>query len=228
MALYGDISKLKRKLQGGVRGVDYFVYMDSTSGFLKNLAGFNPINIAEFTALASTLEALKKNDEFILCKSMPIPASNVNVVEVEYKGHNFKLPSNRTYDPVDMTFFNTPSQHLYDFFIAWQHLGSNFLAPDGTSSYASGDAIACDILEVQTDSTRKIIGGWLLKGAWVSNVSNVDFSAENNDLTEFTVTFQIEKAIRIPVASLDTIKVVGGIFGVNVADVITSLQQTIA
>jgi hypothetical protein len=226
--LYGSITDLKRKLQGGVRGVDYFLYMDSTSSFLKNLVGFNPINIAEFTALSLTLDTLKKADEFILCKSMPVPASNLNVVEVEYKGHNFKLPSNRTYDPVDMTFFNTPSQHLYDFFIAWQHLASNFLAPDGTSSYSSGDAVSCNILQVQTDSTRKIIGAWLLLNAWVSNVSNVDFSAENNDLTEFTVTFQIEKAIRVPVASLDTVKVVGGIFGVNVADVVSSLQRTVA
>lgn len=226
MSLYGSISKLEQKVQGGVRGVNYFIYLDNTSKAF-NLSGANPVNYAEFGALKTNLDKLIKEDEFILCKSMPVPASNVEVVTVDYKGHQLKIPSNRTYDPVDLTFYNTPSQTLYDFFLAWQHLGSNFLAPDGTSSYSPPSWVGCDLMLVQTDSTRKIIGGWLLTSAWVSNVGNIDFSAENNDLTEFTVTLQIQKAVRIPIASLDTITVIPGIFGVNVSNVISSLQSAI-
>lgn len=227
MSLYGDISKLADKIQGGIRGVDYFLYISNTASIFNIGQNANPINVAEFTALKSTIDTLVKNDEFILCKGMPVPPSNVNVVEVPYKGHVLKLPSDRTYDPVDLTFFHTPNQVLYDFFLAWQHLGSNFLAPDGTSSYSPPSWIGADIMLVQTDSTRKIIGGWLLHQAWVSNVGGFDYSAENNDLVEYTVTLQIQKAVRIPVASLDVVKVIPGIFGVNVSSVVAGLQSAI-
>lgn len=225
--LYGKISDVKNKLRSGVRGIDYFVYFDASKNFIQSVQNSpkKPIHFAEMVALQTNLERLKSLDEFIMCKSAPNPASHVDVIETPYKGHVIKNPSTRTYDPVDLGFFNTPSQLLYDFFQSWSYLGSNFNAPDGTALYLSSSDIGMDIMLANTDSEGRIIGGHLLYNAWCSDISQIDFDAGNPDMTEFTVTLQIEKAVRVPIESLGTITVVGGVFGIDVAGIIDNLKS---
>lgn len=230
MGIFGEYSDLKRKINGGVRGTGYYVWIDAFgAGWNYIPDNLKPINMAEFLAFKGIVEqVVEEEKELILAKSASAPSSNIEVVNIDWKGHQMRLPSNRTYDPYDLTFFNTPSQVLYDFFIAWQHLASNFLGPDGNTMYQSPYMIESNILLVQTDASRNIIGGWIMTGAWPSTVSSIDHSSENNDATEYTVTFQIEKALRVPIASLSMVGLVPHIFGYDLAGLSASMFGNLA
>ena len=51
----------------------------------------------------------------------------------------------------------------------------------------------CYLLEY--DVGFKLIRSWLMKGCWISDIEENNFSKKNNDLRQVTVTIQYDRAI---------------------------------
>lgn len=204
------ISQLKKKLRGGVRGVDYEFYLimnpidfleamygSSFSGLMQSLTISTGLFLGiqqAITTLTSFVEGGKESDPTLLCKSIATPACQIEEVTVENKGHTIKMTGKRTYDNVDVTFYNAPDQQFYDFLQAWSLLCSHW-NDDGKPVFIQAEGMA---MLVQKDATQQIVGGWLYTGIWPQNIAQIDMSADGYDPTDFVATFAVEKAYRLP------------------------------
>ena len=55
----------------------------------------------------------------VLCKSAALPASNLGVIEVPFRGRTVKIAGDRTFDTWTATFFNDKDMKIRSFFESW-------------------------------------------------------------------------------------------------------------
>ena len=155
----------------------------------------------------------------VLCKSAALPASNLGVIEVPFRGRTVKIAGDRTFDTWTATFFNDKDMKIRAYFEAWlesmnTHEG-NF-APNFIPNQADG--YMCDVkvkqLEKHGVEGGQVLREYTLKHAFPTNVSQIDLAYDSNDqIEEFTVEWQYsyftaEKAkggSSIPASSRDDI-----------------------
>lgn len=56
----------------------------------------------------------------VICKSATLPSFTVESSELGYFGRKIKIPSNRTYEPITLTFTNTNNNRIRDILFYWQ------------------------------------------------------------------------------------------------------------
>ena len=132
----------------------------------------------------------------VLCKSAALPASNLGVIEVPFRGRTVKIAGDRTFDTWTATFFNDKDMKIRAYFEAWlesmnTHEG-NF-APNFIPNQADG--YMCDVkvkqLEKHGVEGGQVLREYTLKHASPTNVSQIDLAYDSNDqIEEFTVEFQ--------------------------------------
>ena len=132
----------------------------------------------------------------VLCKSAALPASNLGVIEVPFRGRTVKIAGDRTFDTWTATFFNDKDMKIRAYFEAWlesmnTHEG-NF-APNFIPNQADG--YMCDVkvkqLEKHGVEGGQVLREYTLKHAFPTNVSQIDLAYDSNDqIEEFTVEFQ--------------------------------------
>lgn len=139
-------------------------------------------------------------DVNLLCKSAALPASNLGVIEVPFRGRTVKISGDRTFDTWSATFFNDKSMKLRGMFEAWletmnTHETNNapFFRPSTNDGYMR------DIIVQQMRKDTKsgvgndvtVLREYELKYAFPTSISQIDLAYDSNDqIEEFTVEFQ--------------------------------------
>jgi hypothetical protein len=143
-----------------------------------------------------TLNVDDKDLVNLLCKSAALPASNLGVIEVPFRGRTVKIAGDRTFDTWTATFFNDKEMKARAYFEEWlaamnTHEGNNapLYIPNQPDGYM------CDVkvkqLEKNSSTNGNILREYTLMHAFPTNVSQIDLAYDSNDqIEEFTVEFQ--------------------------------------
>ena len=132
----------------------------------------------------------------VLCKSAALPASNLGVIEVPFRGRTVKIAGDRTFDTWTTTFFNDKDFKLRAFFEQWAnsintHEGNT--APLFTPNNSDGYMADLGVKQLEKDASEEgaILREYTLKYCFPTNVSSIDLAYDSNDqIEEFTVEWQ--------------------------------------
>ena len=141
-------------------------------------------------------------DVNLLCKSTALPASNLGVIEVPFRGRTVKIAGDRTFDTWSATFFNDKSMKIRGKFEQWlesmnTHEQNN--APLFKPSETDGYMKKMKVHQMRKDDkTPGVDGGnttilrtYTLNFAFPTSISQIDLAYDSNDqIEEFTVEFQ--------------------------------------
>ena len=133
----------------------------------------------------------------ILCKSAALPASNLGVIEVPFRGRTVKIAGDRTFDTWTATFINDKDFKIRGFMELWMSAVNAHEA--NTASYITPDnsGYTCDItikqLERDASEGGRPLREYQLVGCFPTNVSQIDLAYDSNDqIEDFTVEFQLQ------------------------------------
>jgi hypothetical protein len=132
----------------------------------------------------------------LLCKSAALPASNLGVIEVPFRGRTVKIAGDRTFDTWTATFTNDKEMKIRAYFEQWlatinSHEANNapLFTPSETDGYAR--LLKVKQLEKNASESGEILRQYNLHYAFPTNVSQIDLAYDSNDqIEEFTVEFQ--------------------------------------
>ena len=132
----------------------------------------------------------------LLCKSAALPASNLGVIEVPFRGRTVKIAGDRTFDTWTATFVNDKEMKIRAYFEQWlaqinSHGTNN--SPLFTPSESDGYTRLLKVkqLEKNASESGEVLRQYDLHYAFPTNVSQIDLAYDSNDqIEEFTVEFQ--------------------------------------
>ena len=133
----------------------------------------------------------------VLCKSAALPASNLGVIEVPFRGRTVKIAGDRTFDTWTATFINDRNFKIRSFMERWmsainahQANTADYITPDSAGYIAD---IKVDQLERDATVGGSILRSYNLVGCFPTNVSQIDVAYDSNDqIEDFTVEFQLQ------------------------------------
>ena len=178
MAINSNVSEFLQKIKQGVKPNMFVVDIQFPGTLAKGNSDKDLVNI--------------------LCKSAALPASNLGVIEVPFRGRTVKISGDRTFDTWTATFVNDEDMRIRSFFEQWSaainsHEGnvSTLFRPETTGSGYMADLF---VKQLEKDSTTNgnVIREYKLHHAFPSSVSQIDLAYDSNDqVSEFTVEFQL-------------------------------------
>ena len=131
----------------------------------------------------------------LLCKSAALPASNLGVIEVPFRGRTVKIAGDRTFDTWTATFVNDKEMKIRAYFEQWlaqinSHEKNNApLFTPGDGGYTR--VVKVKQLEKNQSDSGEVLRQYDLMYAFPTNVSQIDLAYDSNDqIEEFTVEFQ--------------------------------------
>lgn len=147
-----------------------------------------------------TLANAPKSDDLnlvnLLCKSAALPASNLGVIEVPFRGRTVKIAGDRTFDTWSATFFNDREFKLRAYFEKWleqinthEMNNSPLFKPNNSEGYMA----TLGVKQLRKDNTESgsVLRQYDLLHAFPTSVSQIDLAYDSNDqIEEFTVEFQ--------------------------------------
>lgn len=133
----------------------------------------------------------------LLCKSAALPASNLGVIEVPFRGRTVKIAGDRTFDTWSPTFIVDKDMKTRALFEQWMesingHAGNtaDLLTPDNSSGYTA-DILVHQLEKGSEPGNAAYIRTYKLWYAFPTNVSQIDLAYDSNDqIEEFSVEFQ--------------------------------------
>ena len=133
----------------------------------------------------------------LLCKSTALPASNIGVIEVPFRGRTVKIAGDRTFDTWSATFFNDKDFKIRTYFEKWleqinTHESNNAPLFVPTNSNA-GYMASLKVKQMRKDDRESgsILRQYDLLHAFPTSVSQIDLAYDSNDqIEEFSVEFQ--------------------------------------
>ena len=133
----------------------------------------------------------------LLCKSTALPASNIGVIEVPFRGRTVKIAGDRTFDTWTATFFNDKDFKIRSYFEKWleqinTHESNNAPLFVPTNSNA-GYMASVKVKQMRKDDRESgsILRQYDLLHAFPTSVSQIDLAYDSNDqIEEFSVEFQ--------------------------------------
>jgi hypothetical protein len=134
----------------------------------------------------------------ILCKSAALPASNLGVIEVPFRGRTVKIAGDRTFDTWTATFINDRNFVIRNAMERWMntmnsHEGNtaDLIVPNASAGYTAD--IFIQQLERDSSAGGSVLRSYNLVGCFPTNVSQIDLAYDSNDqIEDFTVEFQIQ------------------------------------
>lgn len=143
-----------------------------------------------------------------LCKATSLPQSNVNPIEVNFRGRALKVAGDRTIEPWSVTVINDEDFRLRTAFEQWANAINKLDNATGAtrpSSYMIDAFVyqlgrGADLGRFSTNHSQIFPEGQIpplrtykFYDIWPSNVSAIDISYDSNDqIEEFTVDFQVQ------------------------------------
>jgi hypothetical protein len=131
-----------------------------------------------------------------MCKSAALPASNVGVIEVPFRGRTVKIAGDRTFDNWSTTFITDRDMKIRAQFEKWLELinshepnTAQLANPSETDGYTRGIIIKQKDKDATASGTE--LRSYKLWYAFPTSVSAVDLAYDSNDqIEEFSVEFQ--------------------------------------
>ena len=159
-------------------------------------------------------------DTRFMVKAANLPASNINVIDIPFRGRNLKIAGDRTFDIWTITVINDTSFRLRNAFEAWMNrinrvdnatgevtpidyqtnayvyqLGRDVTkagASVGVSEYI-GDSVGKLGKAKATNAKVEVLKTYKFHGIFPTNVSAIELSYDQSDsVEEFTVDLQVQ------------------------------------
>ena len=128
-----------------------------------------------------------------MCKSAALPASNIGVIEVPFRGRTVKIAGDRTFDNWSATFINDKEMKSRAYFEQWlnqinTHKANTGAIQDPTLYGRSG---VIRQLEKDNSPAGSELRSYKLWYAFPISTSAIDLAYDSNDqIEEFSVEFQ--------------------------------------
>ena len=120
-----------------------------------------------------------------LCKAAQLPASIINPVEVNFRGRKLQMAGDRTFEPWTITVINDVEMRVRNSFETWMNGINEHVNNTGLSNPVDYQA---DMIVEQLDKDGNVTKTYTLRGAFPTNVSQIDLSYDQSDaIEEFTV-----------------------------------------
>src|SRR6056300_1018900 len=126
-------------------------------------------------------------DLAFLCRSTTIPAMNVGVVNVPFRGRQIKIAGDRTFEEWSITVLNDTNFKLRNAFERWQNGINNMSDNEGLTNPVDYQV---DAFVDHLDRNGNTIKSYTLRGAYPLILSDIalDFD-EKTEIENFTVEF---------------------------------------
>ena len=181
------ISQFRSELGGGgLRPNLYEVHLDFPDGVAPNIAQ-------------------AKEDGIFFCKAAALPAANMGVIEVPFRGRQLKVAGDRTFDTWTVTILNDTDMGLRGAFERWINMLGTSDSGQGRTDpgtyqkelyvYQLGRALPGSGATADKFSDESItsLRRYKFWGCFPTAVSQIDLAFDNNDaISEFTVEFQVQ------------------------------------
>lgn len=122
-----------------------------------------------------------------LCKAASLPASQVENVQVQYRGRPVNFAGERTFQPWNVTVIQDTSFAIRNALEEWQSGIQNYTGTDGRTNPIEYQV---DLLVHQLDRAGTIIKTYKFFDAYPTNIGEIQVSFDNaNQIEEFTCEF---------------------------------------
>lgn len=145
-------------------------------------------------------------DYRFMVKAASLPGSNINVINIPFRGRNLKVAGDRTFDPWTITVINDTNFKIRNAFEQWMNFMNRH---DDNAGVITPNAYQKEMKVYQlgrgnvSDSTRgalpatsdniPILKSYKFYGCFPTAVSPIDLSYDNADaIEEFTVDLQVQ------------------------------------
>ena len=128
-----------------------------------------------------------------MCKSAALPASNIGVIEVPFRGRTVKIAGDRTFDNWSATFINDKEMKSRSYFEEWLNKINTHKANTGEiqDPTAYGRSVVIRQLEKDSSPAGSELRSYKLWYAFPISTSAIDLAYDSNDqIEEFSVEFQ--------------------------------------
>ena len=128
-----------------------------------------------------------------MCKSAALPASNIGVIEVPFRGRTVKIAGDRTFDNWSATFINDKEMKSRSYFEQWLNQINTHKANTGEiqDPTAYGRSVVIRQLEKDASPAGSELRSYKLWYAFPISTSAIDLAYDSNDqIEEFSVEFQ--------------------------------------
>ena len=128
-----------------------------------------------------------------MCKSAALPASNIGVIEVPFRGRTVKIAGDRTFDNWSATFINDKEMKSRSDFEQWLNQINTHKANTGEiqDPTAYGRSVVIRQLEKDNSPAGSELRSYKLWYAFPISTSAIDLAYDSNDqIEEFSVEFQ--------------------------------------
>ena len=128
-----------------------------------------------------------------MCKSAVLPASNIGVIEVPFRGRTVKIAGDRTFDNWSATFINDKDMKARAYFEKWLNIINTHKANTAgvIDPTAYGTSVVVRQLEKDENSNGTELRSYKLWYAFPTSSSAIDLAYDSNDqIEEFSVEFQ--------------------------------------
>ena len=128
-----------------------------------------------------------------MCKSAALPASNIGVIEVPFRGRTVKIAGDRTFDNWSATFINDKEMKSRAYFEQWLNQINTHKANTGDIQDPTAYGRSVVIRQLEKDSTPagSELRSYKLWYAFPISTSAIDLAYDSNDqIEEFSVEFQ--------------------------------------
>ena len=128
-----------------------------------------------------------------MCKSAALPASNIGVIEVPFRGRTVKIAGDRTFDNWSATFINDKEMKSRAYFEQWLNQINTHKANTGAiqDPTAYGRSVVIRQLEKDNSPAGSELRSYKLWYEFQISTSAIDLAYDSNDqIEEFSVEFQ--------------------------------------
>ena len=128
-----------------------------------------------------------------MCKSAALPASNIGVIEVPFRGRTVKIAGDRTFDNWSATFINDKEMKSRSYFEQWLNQINTHKTNTGEiqDPTAYGRSVVIRQLEKDNSPAGSELRSYKLWYAFPISTSAIDLAYDSNDqIEEFSVEFQ--------------------------------------
>ncbi len=120
-----------------------------------------------------------------MVKGAGLPASVISSVEIPFRGRQLKIAGDRTFEPWTITVINDNEMKVRNSFETWMNGINEHVNNAGLANPTDYQA---DLIVEQLDKAGNATKRYDIRGAFPTNISQIDLSYDQNDaIEEFTV-----------------------------------------
>ena len=120
-----------------------------------------------------------------MVKGAGLPASVIASIDVPFRGRQLKIAGDRTFEPWTITVINDSEMRVRNSFETWMNGINEHVNNTGLQNPTDYQA---DMIVEQLGKDGSVTKTYTLRGAYPTNISQIDLSYDTNDaIEEFTV-----------------------------------------